>query len=161
MFSVDLSTRECDGHIVVALRGELDIVDAAGVAAALAAVVAREPGIVVDLADLEFIDSSGVAALAWVRKYARGAGGDLLLAAPRPEVVRILALTRLVDVFTVHMSVEEAIGSAESSRQVAVPVLKWRVSRMRWLRMPAATSALRAMGAEHAHPQERSERAGA
>jgi anti-sigma B factor antagonist len=120
MFSVDLSTRECDGHIVVALRGELDVAAAAGVAAALAAVVAREPGIVVDLADLEFIDSSGVAALAWARKYARGAGGDLLLAAPRQEVVRVLALTRLVDVFTVHNSVEEAIGSAESSRQVAL-----------------------------------------
>jgi hypothetical protein len=29
MFSVDLSTRECGGHVVVALRGELDIADAA------------------------------------------------------------------------------------------------------------------------------------
>ena len=32
MFIVDLSTRECDGHVVVALRGELDLVDAADVA---------------------------------------------------------------------------------------------------------------------------------
>ena len=40
MFSVDLSTRECDGHVVVALRRELDLVDAADVAAALAAAVA-------------------------------------------------------------------------------------------------------------------------
>jgi len=63
MFSVDLSTRECDGHVVVALRGELDLVDAADVAAALAAAVARDPGIIVDLAGLEFIDCSGVAAL--------------------------------------------------------------------------------------------------
>jgi len=64
MFSVDLSTRECDGHVVVALRGELDLVDAADVAAALAAAVAREPRIIVDLAGLEFIDCGGVAALA-------------------------------------------------------------------------------------------------
>ena len=28
MISVDLSTRECDGHVVVALRGELDMADA-------------------------------------------------------------------------------------------------------------------------------------
>ena len=35
MFSVDLSTREWDGHVVVALGGELDLVDAADVAAAL------------------------------------------------------------------------------------------------------------------------------
>jgi anti-anti-sigma factor len=55
---VDLSTRECDGHVIVALRGELDIADAVSVAAALAAVAAREPEIIVDLAGLEFIDSS-------------------------------------------------------------------------------------------------------
>jgi len=64
MFSVDLSTRECDGHVVVALRGELDIADAVSVAAALAAVAARDLEIIVDLTGLEFIDSSGVAALA-------------------------------------------------------------------------------------------------
>ena len=82
MFSVDLSTRECDGHVVVALRGELDLVDAADVAAALAAAVARQPRIIVDLAGLEFIDCSGVAALARGRGHARQACGDLLLAAP-------------------------------------------------------------------------------
>jgi len=43
MVSVDLSTCDCDGHVVVAPRGELDVADAAGVAAALAAVVPREP----------------------------------------------------------------------------------------------------------------------
>ena len=32
MFSVDLYTREHDGHVVVELRGELDLVDAADVA---------------------------------------------------------------------------------------------------------------------------------
>ena len=75
MISVDLSTRECDGHVIVALRGELDMADAVSVAAALAAVAAREPEIIVDLAGLEFIDSSGVAALARGRKQARHAGG--------------------------------------------------------------------------------------
>jgi anti-anti-sigma factor len=78
MFSVDLSTRECDGHVVVVLRGELDLADAADVAdvaAAVAAAVAREPGVIVDLAGLEFIDCGGVAALARGRRHARRAGG--------------------------------------------------------------------------------------
>jgi anti-sigma B factor antagonist len=110
MISVDLSTRECDGHVVVALRGELDVADAVSVAAALAAVAAREPEIIVDLAGLEFIDSSGLAALVLARKQARQAGGDLLLAAPRQQVLRVLAITRLVDDFCVHASVDEAAG---------------------------------------------------
>jgi anti-sigma B factor antagonist len=122
MFSVDLSTRDGDGHVIVVLRGELDVADAAAVAAAFAVVAAREPEIIVDLAGLEFIDSSGVAALARGRKLARRAGGDLLLAAPQHQVLRVLALTRLIDVFSVHVSVDEAAGSAGLSRRAAAPV---------------------------------------
>src|SRR5437868_382831 len=133
MFSVDLSTRECDGHVVVALRGELDLADAADVAAALAAAVAREPRIIVDLAGLGFIDCSGVAALARARRRARQAGGDLLLAAPQQRVLRVVAITRLAGEFYVHASVEEAAGSAGRSRREAVPV-PGRPSKIRWPR---------------------------
>jgi anti-sigma B factor antagonist len=133
MFSVDLSTRECGGHVVVALRGELDLADAADVAAALAAAVAREPGIIVDLAGLEFIDCSGVAALARGRRPPRQGGGDLLLAAPQQRVLRVLAITRLAGEFSVHVSVEESAGSAGRSGREAVPVPR-RLSKIRWPR---------------------------
>jgi anti-anti-sigma factor len=68
LYSVDLSTRPGDGYVVVELRGELDVADAAAVAAAIAAMAVREPEIIVDLAALEFIDSSGVAALGHGRR---------------------------------------------------------------------------------------------
>ena len=110
MFSTNLSTRSCDGHAVVALRGELDLVDAVAVAAALTAAAVREPQIIVDLAGLEFIDSSGVAALARGRRQAWQAGGDLVLAAPQGEVMLVLAVTRLSDAFRVYATVEEAAG---------------------------------------------------
>jgi anti-sigma B factor antagonist len=122
MTSMDLRTGECDGPAVVGLRGELDVADAAGVAATLAAVAVHGRAIIVDLAGLEFIDSSGLAALVLARKQARQAGGDLLLAAPQDQVLRVLAVTRLIEVFSVHASVEQAAGSAGRSRPVAVPV---------------------------------------
>jgi anti-sigma B factor antagonist len=122
MVSTALSTREADGQVVVTLRGELDIVDAASTAAALVAVADRAPEIIVDLAGLEFIDASGVAALVLARVQARRAGGDLLLAAPQDQVLRVLAMVHLADVFSVHASVDEAAGSAECSRRAAVPV---------------------------------------
>jgi anti-anti-sigma factor len=56
MISTELSIRGRDGHVVVALRGELDLSDAGCVAAALTAVADREPWIVVDLTGLSFID---------------------------------------------------------------------------------------------------------
>jgi anti-sigma B factor antagonist len=122
MFSVDLSTRECDGHVIAALRGELDVLDAAGVAGALAAVTVRETRVIVDLAGLGFIDASGLAALVSARKHARRAGGDLLLAAPQRRVLEVFAVAGLLDLFGVHPSVEEAVCSAGFSRPVAAPV---------------------------------------
>jgi len=122
MLSVDVSTRECDGPVVVALRGEFDVVDATSVAATCAAVAAHEREIIVDLAGVEFIDCSGVAALVRARKQARDAGGELLLAAAQQQVLQVLTLTRLIDVFSVHVSVAEASGSAGRSRPMAAPV---------------------------------------
>jgi len=116
MFSVDLSTREGNGHIVVALRGELDVTDAASVAATIAAAAARHLEVIVDLAGLDFIDSSGVAALARGRMHARQAGVDVVLAAPQQRVLRVLTLTRLIEVFPVHASVDEAADGAGAGR---------------------------------------------
>jgi anti-sigma B factor antagonist len=134
MFSMDLGSGESRGHVVVALRGELDLLDAAAVAAALGTVAAREPRIIVDLAGLEFIDASGIAALSRGRRDARNAGGDLLLAAPQGRVRRVLAIIREMDGFAVHASVAEAAASAGASRQAVVPIRR-QPAKMRWQRM--------------------------
>jgi anti-sigma B factor antagonist len=111
------------GYAVVALRGELDLMDAADVADALEAFAAREPRIIVDLSGLEFIDVSGVAALSRVRRHARDAGGDVLLAAPQQRMVRrVLSIIWEGDGFAVHASVAEAAASAGAFRQAVVPI---------------------------------------
>ena len=119
MVSMELATGERDGRVVVALRGELDVADAASVVSALTGFAARERHVIVDLEGLEFIDSSGLHALVRARKHARRAGGDLLLAAPQQQVLRVLALTRLIEVFPVHACVEDAADSAGGSRSRA------------------------------------------
>jgi anti-sigma B factor antagonist len=111
MISTHLSIHGCNGHTVVTLRGELDLADAPYVAAVLMAVADREPEIVADLTGLEFIDSSGLAALERGREQARQAGGDLLLAAPQRQVIRLLAITRLARDFSVYASVEDAAST--------------------------------------------------
>jgi anti-sigma B factor antagonist len=115
MISAELSTREDGGHLIVTLCGELDVVDAASIAAALTAAAARNPRIIIDLAELEFIDCSGLRVLARAREQARRAGGDLLLAAPRRQVRRVLALTGLADVFSVYTSLAGAAQTAGRS----------------------------------------------
>jgi anti-sigma B factor antagonist len=120
--SVDLISREGDSRVVVGLRGELDVAVAVRIVAQLSVVAARERDIIVDLTGLEFIDSSGLAALVRVREQARRVGGDLLLAAPQRQVLRLLTLTRLIDVFSVHASVDEAASDAGRGRRAAATV---------------------------------------
>jgi hypothetical protein len=62
-----------------------------------------------------------VAALVRARTRARHARGDLLLAAPQHQVLRVPAVTRLPGVFSVHPSAEEAVGSAGFSQPVTAP----------------------------------------
>jgi anti-sigma B factor antagonist len=120
MFSVDLSISERDGLTVATLRGELDVADAASAAAALEVAAEGARMVIVDLAGLEFIDSSGAAALAKAARHARQGGSDLLLAAAHQQVLRVLALTRLTGAFSLHAGVDEAASSLGQSR-VAVP----------------------------------------
>ncbi len=122
--------------------------DAVNVAAALAVVARRVPQIIVDLAGLRFIDSSGVAALARGRNLARHTGGELLLAAPQQQVLRVLTLTRLIDVFLVHASVEDAADSFTRSPQMAaLPTPSRRLAMVNWPRAALRTG-VRALGRE-------------
>jgi RNA polymerase sigma-70 factor, ECF subfamily len=108
MLSLDVSARARHGSVVVTLRGELDALDTARIAAAFAVITARGPNIIVDLVGLEFIDCGSLRMLADARKHAQEAGGDLLLAAPQEQVLGLLAATGLIRVFSVHASVDEA-----------------------------------------------------
>lgn len=112
MVSIDVSSRLCPGYVVVALRGELDISDATRFASALSAAVASGPRIIVDLAELTFMDCTGLHALVSARDKARQVDGDLLLAAPQQPLVRLLSLTDVIGLLPVFASVNEAANGA-------------------------------------------------
>lgn len=114
MCTVDVVVRE-GGQVVAVLRGELDVAHAARVATSLASIASRDCDVIVDLAGLEFMDSSGLAALVRARKQARHSGSDLLLAAPQQQVLRLLTVTRLVEAFFVYARVDDAVGQAGQS----------------------------------------------
>lgn len=89
--------------------GRFNMVSAPRLKAAVDEAVARDrTRIVVDLAGVTFIDSSGLGSLVGGLKAARQAGGDLRIAAPGQQVVSVLDLTNLSRILHPYPTVEEA-----------------------------------------------------
>jgi len=121
MPGVEMRTSACDGHVVVALRGELDVSGAAGVEAAITAVMVPGQSLIIDMSALDFVDCASLGALLRVKGLARRGGGDVVLAAPPRRARRLLALTGQDQVFRVHPSVEAAVSIGSRRRLYLVP----------------------------------------
>jgi anti-sigma B factor antagonist len=120
MPGVELSSGAWDGHVVVALRGELDVTGAADVEAAITALMARGRYVIIDMSALDFIDCSSLRALLRARALARCGGSDVVLAAPQRHAQRLLTLTGHDEVFWVQASVAAAVaGLASCPREIA------------------------------------------
>lgn len=68
--------------------------------------------VVLQLDQVEFVDSSGLGALVRLMQAARAKGGDLKLSGVPPKVRKALEMTGLLSQFETYESVEEAITAA-------------------------------------------------
>jgi anti-sigma B factor antagonist len=96
-------SRGTDGVLLVTLIGDVDYTNATGIADVIRAAVSMErpDAIRIDMAGVEFLDSSGIAVLVKAMKAAREAGADYRVSAPRPRVLDQLRMTGLTDLFPV------------------------------------------------------------
>jgi anti-sigma B factor antagonist len=116
MPGVELKTSVQDDQVVVTLRGELDVTGAADAEAAIAALVAPDQVLIIDLSALDFMDCAALRALLAVQTLARRGGGAVVLVAPQPYVVRLLALTGSDKVLCVRASVAAAGTASRGTR---------------------------------------------
>ncbi len=106
-----LGVEEVGDAYVVRLGGELDLYNAAQVRAALMEACAQAPErIVVDLGEVEFLDSTALGVLIETRTRLDNRDG-LVLAAPRLETRRALQISGLDKLFAVHDTVPKALGA--------------------------------------------------
>jgi len=86
----------------VRLLGELDMSTAPHLRDELVRVSTEGAQLVtVDLADLTFIDSTGLSVLINALKRLRQQGGDMALRSPTPSTRRVLEITGLTEVFAI------------------------------------------------------------
>lgn len=108
---MDVDRSEVDGRaVVLSPSGRLTMTTAALLRQSVAAEVeGGKPRVVLDLAGVSFVDSSGLGAIVGGLKSARQAGGDLRIAAAGEQVRTVLDLTNLDRVLRPHDTVEDAL----------------------------------------------------
>ncbi len=109
--SIDVTAAR-DGHVqLFALGGSLDIATSPSLRAALMEAADRDKHeIVVDLTHLEFLDSTGLGALIGAHKRAAEHGGSVRIVAQEGQILRLLRITGLLDVFAVYPSIDAALS---------------------------------------------------
>jgi anti-sigma B factor antagonist len=109
---LDIHTVALNDRTVVRLEGELDAYSAPALAACLDDLTSAGVGaIVIDLGKVTFIDSTGLGVLVSAYNAAVERDGTVELVASDPRVVRVLEMTSLDQLFTVHASLDDLEGS--------------------------------------------------
>ena len=100
-----------DGVVVLALTGEFDLAAAPELRERLAAARAAGPrGVVLDMAEVAFVDSSTLRELLRADIALGEDGVPLVLCGVQPAVGRLLELTRTAGMFSTARTVEDALS---------------------------------------------------
>jgi len=109
---VQISTRRMDGTTIFDLSGDIDFANSPEVRQSLLREIreSRVPRVVVNLSGVHYIDSSGVASLVEGLKASRDLGSRFILFGLSTAAREVLQLSRLLKVFEIYDSEEEALA---------------------------------------------------
>ncbi|MDH5771682.1 MAG: STAS domain-containing protein [Rhodospirillaceae bacterium] len=108
---MEISVSETAGVNVVALSGEIDLQTSPKLRGELLGLIANKKPLVVEMSDVSYMDSSGVASLVEAFQTARSKNLGFSLAAIGEAPLRVLKLARLDGVFVIHDTLENAISA--------------------------------------------------
>ena len=107
-----LGVRVVDGVSIVDCRGRLLFGDEAGALRdTVKNLLAETKHVVINLADCTYIDSGGLGTLVGLYSSAQNNGGLVKLARLQQRVIDLLQVTKLLTVFDVYDTEEEAVKS--------------------------------------------------
>jgi anti-sigma B factor antagonist len=96
---------------VLPLKGEIDLHVSPTITASLNEMIEKKPEhLVVDLSDVSYIDSAGLAALIEAMQKVEGYGGKFMLAGLQETVRSIFEISRLDQVFQIFPDADAALA---------------------------------------------------
>jgi anti-anti-sigma factor len=103
-----ITTETRDGVAVAHLSGSLDM-PAGKMFRETVEIEARKSDLILDMAQVDFMDSAGLAALVLVIRGHKSAGKRCALASPTPIVAKILKMTAIHQLALIEESLDTAI----------------------------------------------------
>lgn len=101
-----------DQGLVVSLTGEIDYNQSHKLLAALNEQVEKRPSrLVIDLSEVDYMDSSGLGTLVKIFQQVNAYKGKMALVAMNDRVRNAFEITRLDKFFAIHDSVDEALNA--------------------------------------------------
>lgn len=98
----DITILDCNGRIVF---GE----EAAALRETVKTLIAQTPKLVLNLKNVNYIDSGGLGTMVGLFTSAQSSGGEIKLANLTPRVGQLLQVTKLVTVFDVYDTEDDAV----------------------------------------------------
>jgi anti-sigma B factor antagonist len=109
---LSLNTRTVDDRTVIEVGGEIDVYTAPKLREALMGLVQGGTyNIVVDMEQVEFLDSTGLGVLVGGLKRVRSHDGSMTLVCTQERLLKIFRITGLTRVFEIHPDVDAAVAA--------------------------------------------------
>lgn len=103
---------------VLALQGRLDVSNQTPFVATAYETLQSDPNLIINLADVEFLDSSAIGTLVNLTNQARESGGNIWLTNVPTSVKRVLSLLRLEQFFEICEDVDSALAYRQAANQL-------------------------------------------
>jgi len=108
---IDVTRRH--GYTILSPQGEIDFATGPQLKGAITErLIAGDVNLVIDLQEVDFIESTGLGALIGGRRRAHALGGSLRLVCAEQQLLKIFRITGLDKVFAIYDSVDRATMQA-------------------------------------------------
>ena len=110
--SLRVHTQVCGNAFIFLCQGRLVFGDECAVLRErVGSMLLGSPKIVINLCEVDYVDSGGIGVLIGLLVSARDRGGDLKLVAPKQHVTDVLRRTNLHTIFEIYAEDEEALAA--------------------------------------------------
>lgn len=114
---LETAMKEVSGVPVIKASGEIDVYTVPEFKTAIYDVIdSGADNLIIDLAEVDYMDSGGFGTLLGATKRVRPKGGGIVLVGCSDAIERMLKITRLDDIFGVYNNIDDAVNAVQSKK---------------------------------------------